>query len=1024
MNIENEINKWENYYASLSLIKEDRLIASINQEFSNLIGNLLPSGGKSLELGCGAGWQSLALARIGNFQVSLLDFSQQALHYAKTLYDQERIKAEFIHKNGFEIGSPEYDIVFNAGVLEHYSFNEQVALLQAMASYSRKYVLVLIPNQLCYWYWIWRTNAASETNWPFGQETPLSDVNDAFTKAGLNYIGQAYFGETWTESLIESIAGLNPTLRRNIINVHKSSIIPIEQKSYLIAALGRVDAQGASSFETKAWHPVIHPTSHETSQFLATISDALALSIKSQNDLNNLKNELTTTQEQLTATQEQLTAKTSQLNEIYKSRSWKMAQRLRKIRLAVLPVDGGVSRFINYIRRGKKNSTPEVMNFKAQIDQIINSHLHTHDLIIFLPSIKWDIDLFQRPQQLALSLSKLGNLVFYCQPVGVNSNHHIQQINSNLFLANVPMEAFSHIENPVVIALSYNRKWINYFSKPRIVYDYIDELEVFKDTLSMPSLKRNHEFYIKHASFVVATAENLYEKLLRHRKDALLIPNGVDYDHFQEPFASNIVLSTDFINIVAQKKPIIGYYGALARWFDYKLLEQVASARPNYNFVLIGPNYDDSMTNTALIDMKNIFWLGAKKYSELPVYLHYFTACIIPFILNDITHSTSPLKLFEYMAARKPVVITPMRESMRIDNMLVASNPNEFVDNVDKAIELSKTPHFRHQLGQTALEHTWDSRATQLCLAIHPDQVGPNFKRNLEVYINKQAENIPEETRQMWLSFAQQSNKRGFYVCEQIKRHTSLKGKSYLDIGCAYGGFLIAFHKNGCRSVIGIDLNADLLDLAKINLNEHNVVGKVEHLSVESDDFINLGRFDIATCNDVLEHVDNPELTIQQISHVMNPGGLVYFEIPNPFWPGFLAKDGHYNLPGITLLSRHDALRYYNLNYRVSYGVGYYHTLRWYMTRLASHGFKPQWILKSQKSAIDIYEDLKENNAQMLEKLNSVAITPELKEKILHRSDMLLQYCSRRIDHKNESPSLNAMFGVDFWNIIAIKQSK
>lgn len=61
-----------------------------------------------------------------------------------------------------------------------------------------------------------------------------------------------------------------------------------------------------------------------------------------------------------------------------------------------------------------------------------------------------------------------------------------------------------------------------------------------------------------------------------------------------------------------------------------------------------------------------------KPYRELPAYLRFFDAAMIPFLVNDITNATSPLKLFEYMAGGKPVVVTPMEESQHYPGVLVA----------------------------------------------------------------------------------------------------------------------------------------------------------------------------------------------------------------------------------------------------------------------------------------------------------------------------------------------------------------
>ena len=189
-----ERQKWDDYYASLSVHDIDDSTRRFGEELAARLEELLPEGGSVLESGCGAGWQSLILAEAGKLRVTLMDFAPKALQFAEQLFAHRGLSARFVCQDVFQPGEPEYDMVFNAGVLEHYTFDEQVAFLRGMASRSRKFVLALVPNRHCYWYWIWRIFHTGHGQWPYGKEVPCSDLSAAFEAAGLRFLGHWFGG--------------------------------------------------------------------------------------------------------------------------------------------------------------------------------------------------------------------------------------------------------------------------------------------------------------------------------------------------------------------------------------------------------------------------------------------------------------------------------------------------------------------------------------------------------------------------------------------------------------------------------------------------------------------------------------------------------------------------------------------------------------------------------------------------------------------------------------------------------------
>lgn len=168
--------------------------------------------------------------------------------------------------------------------------------------------------------------------------------------------------------------------------------------------------------------------------------------------------------------------------------------------------------------------------------------------------------------------------------------------------------------------------------------------------------------------------------------------------------------------------------------------------------------------------------------------------------------------------------------------------------------------------------------------------------------------------------FAVTSNERGRVVAERIARLVDLGARRgvfrrrprVLDVGCAYGGFLVAFAGKGTR-VTGIEIDRRLLVLAEINLREQGVDARLVEADATREHPAFRGRFDVVTANDVVEHVPRLEPFLRNLRDWLTEDGVVYLEIPNGACPAYVRKDGHHELFGITLLDFEEASRYVKL---------------------------------------------------------------------------------------------------------------
>jgi polysaccharide pyruvyl transferase CsaB len=300
---------------------------------------------------------------------------------------------------------------------------------------------------------------------------------------------------------------------------------------------------------------------------------------------------------------------------------------------------------------------------EKQIREMLAAHADTPGVVVFPPTIGWRVTLFQRPQQMALAFARLGYVVLYgLDDASGECDMGLHEVSPRVYLTKIPAEAadlLKAIPNPIAVCYVYNFQWTKRLEKPAVIFEHIDELEVFETSYALGALRSWYAEVVEDADLVAASARTLLAKIRNTRPDAVLCPNGVDYRFFADVGSGDP--PADIAPLIG--RPIIGYYGAIAEWLDFSLIARAASELAEYEFIFIGPLYADSVSSRLeVFERPNVHWLGPKPYQELPAYLHAFDVATIPFLVNEVTHAVSPVKLFEYMAGGCPVVTPDLHE--------------------------------------------------------------------------------------------------------------------------------------------------------------------------------------------------------------------------------------------------------------------------------------------------------------------------------------------------------------------------
>ena len=323
--------------------------------------------------------------------------------------------------------------------------------------------------------------------------------------------------------------------------------------------------------------------------------------------------------------------------------------------------------------------------------------------VVYPPTIDWHY-LYQRPQQIMTALARLGYRVFFCNPGPERGARR----------APVPMApnlCLVHGSDPGPAAGPAPILWISYpphvhsldrYRPGLVVFDAVDE-----PAEEFASWAADVEALRRRADAIFASSRALYQSHLGRHPEVHLCPNGADYAHFARAAAKGPVPG-ELVNL---RRPVVGYIGALAPWVDWELVREAAAANPDLSFVFVGPPFGGQEDLPA---GENLHFLGHRDYRFLPNYLRGFDVCIIPFRLSPLTAACNPIKLWEYLAAGKPVVSTALPEVEGYAEVLVARGAGEFGACLRRAAAGGAEPAAIAKRQALARSNSWDARAAQI----------------------------------------------------------------------------------------------------------------------------------------------------------------------------------------------------------------------------------------------------------------------------------------------------------------------
>lgn len=238
-----------------------------------------------------------------------------------------------------------------------------------------------------------------------------------------------------------------------------------------------------------------------------------------------------------------------------------------------------------------------------------------------------------------------------------------------------------------------------------IVYDVTDDYALYAQYGHERNRCRSRESSLAaRADIVFITSQELRKNQSLQGREAIWLPNGVDYDLFAQASCPAFAMHPRLSEI---PRPIIGYVGLVSRWTDFELLAQLSERWPGH-IVMVGPVHPDVRKKADAL--KNIQWLGFVPHREVPRYLRGFDVCILPHEVSELRHRANPLKIWEYLATGKPVVSVALRMLEPMGEIVeLAQSRDDFVRRVAHCLENPGTGAHVEQRMAAARALSWDT---------------------------------------------------------------------------------------------------------------------------------------------------------------------------------------------------------------------------------------------------------------------------------------------------------------------------
>ncbi len=260
---------------------------------------------------------------------------------------------------------------------------------------------------------------------------------------------------------------------------------------------------------------------------------------------------------------------------------------------------------------------------------------------------------------------------------------------------------------------------VRHLERQSLVYHCVDDLA------SIPGVDkltfRQAEVHLLETADVIFTTSPVLQKRCESiaGRRSIYERNVADIEHFSRARTQGVVPA----DLASIKGPKLGYVGVLSEYkIDFSLVEHCATVRTDWQWIFIGdePERQTSAAIRRLKKLANVHFFGYRPYNDLPGYLRGIDVAVLPNLTTGYMAGVFPMKLYEYLAAGKPVISTPLQSLHEIGDLVhIAGDRDAWIDRIDRILA-NGSPQISTDDPRLS-EYTWEKRLDRMLnsLAAH-----------------------------------------------------------------------------------------------------------------------------------------------------------------------------------------------------------------------------------------------------------------------------------------------------------------